>query len=127
MDGFLDLYLLGVALGLGVAAGTPGQRREGNRVLALTLIIAAAVAAGLIAVFATGWAIVATIAGVAIGVFSFRHLAPSAVLAAALALALIALVPVAGYLEALMAPLLGERLRRRASDRFAGLRTLAKD
>ncbi|MBA2614194.1 MAG: hypothetical protein H0U90_00195 [Actinobacteria bacterium] len=127
MDGLLDLYLLGVALGLGVAAGTPGQGREGNRALALALIAAAAVAAALIAVFATGWAIVATIVGVAIGVFSFRHLAPAAVLAAALALALLALVPVVGYLEALAAPLLGERLRRRASGRFAGLRILAKD
>ena len=123
----LDLYLVGVALGLGIAAGAPGPLRPENRVLAIGLILVAAVAAALIAVFATGWAALASLAGVAIGVFSFRHLAPAAVLAAAIGLAVLALVPVAGYVEALAAPVLGERLRRRAAGRYAGLRVLAKD
>jgi len=34
---------------------------------------------------------------------------------------------VLGYLEALAVPLLGARLRRRAPDRHAGLRSLARD
>jgi hypothetical protein len=36
-------------------------------------------------------------------------------------------VPVLGYLEALALPVLAVRLRRRAPERYAGLRTLAKD
>jgi hypothetical protein len=40
--------------------------------------------------------------------------------------AALAFVPVVGYLEAVAVPLLGLRLRRRAPERHAGLRTLAK-
>jgi hypothetical protein len=47
--------------------------------------------------------------------------------AAGLVLAGLALIPVVGYLEALAVPLFGLRLRRRAPDRHAGLRTLARD
>jgi hypothetical protein len=39
----------------------------------------------------------------------------------------LAFVPVLGYLEAIAVPLLGARLRRRAPDRHAGLRSLARD
>jgi hypothetical protein len=38
----------------------------------------------------------------------------------------LAWVPVVGYLEALALPALAARLRRRAPERYAGLRTLAK-
>ena len=127
MDGLLDWYLLGVALGLGVAAGLAGVRREGNRPFAAAVVAVAAAGAGVIAALATGWAVVAALAGVALGVFSFRRLSAAAVPAAALALGLLALVPAVGYLEALFAPVLGARLQRRAGERFAGLRVLAKD
>jgi hypothetical protein len=40
--------------------------------------------------------------------------------------ALLALVPVVGYLEAVAVPVIGARLRRRLPERYAGLRTLAK-
>jgi hypothetical protein len=46
---------------------------------------------------------------------------------ASLAGAALAFVPVLGYLEALAVPVLGARLRRRAPDTHAGLRSLAKD
>jgi hypothetical protein len=46
---------------------------------------------------------------------------------AALAGAALAFVPVLGYLEAVAVPALGVRLRRRAPERHAGLRSLAKD
>ena len=46
---------------------------------------------------------------------------------AALVGAALAFVPVVGYLEALAVPALGARLRGRAPDRHAGLRSLAKD
>ena len=127
MDGLLDWYWLGVALGLGIAAGIPGLRRDGGRLVGLAVVVLAAVAAGVIAALVTGWAVPAALVGVALGVFSFRHLSRAAVPAAALATAALAFVPALGYLEALLAPLLGERLRRRAGDRYAGLRVLAKD
>jgi uncharacterized membrane protein len=41
--------------------------------------------------------------------------------------AILAFVPVVGYLEAVAVLVLGFRLRRRSPDRHAGLRTLAKD
>ena len=44
----------------------------------------------------------------------------------ALVLAALALVPVVGYVEGVVVPLLGLRIRRRAAERYAGLRTLAK-
>jgi hypothetical protein len=46
---------------------------------------------------------------------------------AALVGAALAFVPVLGYLEAVAVPVLGARLRRRAPERHAGLRSLAKD
>lgn len=45
---------------------------------------------------------------------------------AGLVLAGLALVPVVGYVEAVLVPAIGLRLRRRAGERYAGLRTLAK-
>ena len=56
-----------------------------------------------------------------------RRRAAAAVLAAAVALAAVAFVPALGYVAAVVAPFLGERLRRRAAGRYAGLRILAKD
>jgi hypothetical protein len=47
--------------------------------------------------------------------------------AAAVVGAGLALIPAVGFLEALAVPLFGLRLRRRAPDRHAGLRTLARD
>jgi hypothetical protein len=45
---------------------------------------------------------------------------------AALVAAGLAFVPAVGYLEALSLPAIAGRLRRRAPERYAGLRTLAK-
>ncbi len=49
------------------------------------------------------------------------------VAAAALVLAALALVPLLGYVEAVVVPALAGRLRRRAGGRYAGLRILARD
>jgi hypothetical protein len=46
---------------------------------------------------------------------------------AAIAVAALAFVPALGYVEALALPVLAARLRRRAPERYAGLRTLARD
>ena len=45
---------------------------------------------------------------------------------AGLVLAALALIPAVGYVEGVVVPLLGLRVRRRAAERYAGLRTLAK-
>src|SRR5579863_7171857 len=45
----------------------------------------------------------------------------------AVAIAALAFVPGVGYLESVALPALGLRLRSRLPDRFAGLRTLARD
>ena len=46
---------------------------------------------------------------------------------AGFAIAALALVPFLGYLEALALPALAARARRREPERYAGLRTLARD
>ena len=46
---------------------------------------------------------------------------------AGVALAVLAFIPVVGYLEAVVVPALAFRLRRRDGGRFAGLRILARD
>jgi hypothetical protein len=46
---------------------------------------------------------------------------------AGLGIAALALVPFLGYLEALALPALSNRARRREPERYAGLRTLARD
>jgi hypothetical protein len=127
LDGLLDWYLVGLAVGLGVAAGIAGVPRDGTRPFGVAVVVLAAAGAGVIAALATGWAVVGALAGVAAGVFGFRHLSAAAMPAAALAAAGLAVVPALGYVEALLAPFLGERLRRRAGARYAGLRVLAKD
>jgi hypothetical protein len=48
------------------------------------------------------------------------------VAAAGVVVAVLALVPVVGYLAAVAVPAIGVRLRRRSPERYAGLRTLAK-
>ena len=42
-------------------------------------------------------------------------------------IAALAFVPVLGYLEAVLLPILAVRLRRTQPERYAGLRTLARD
>jgi len=46
---------------------------------------------------------------------------------AAVVLAALAWIPAAGYLEAALVPVLAARLRGRAAERYAGLRSLARD
>ncbi|MDQ3858181.1 MAG: hypothetical protein M3327_07010, partial [Actinomycetota bacterium] len=64
MDGLLDWYLVGLAVGLGLAAGIAGVPRDANRTLAVTVVVLAAAGAGVIAALATGWAVVGALVGV---------------------------------------------------------------
>lgn len=126
MDSLFDWYWLGVGIGLGVTAGISGFRRGGPK-LGVVVTALAALAAGVLAALVLVWTLIGYAGGLAIGLVSFRRLSSAAVPAAVVAAAVLAFVPVAGYLEALAAPFLGRRLTRRAGERYAGLRILAKD
>jgi hypothetical protein len=126
VDSVFDWYWLGVGIGLGVTAGISGFRR-GGPTLGIAVTALAALAAGVLAALVFVWTLIGYGAGLAVGLLSFRRLSGAAVPAAVVAAATLAFVPGGGYLEALAAPFLGRRLTRRAGERYAGLRILAKD
>ena len=137
-----DWYTIGVALGLGTAlgvlfAGLLSATALG-RVAAVVLAGAAGAAAGAVIEDWTeigGGVIGGLVGAVAAAVVVSGALRRGgtrgglALIVAAIAtgLALLSFVPVAGYLVAVTVPVLALRLRRTQSERYAGLRTLAKD
>jgi hypothetical protein len=131
-------YTIGIYAGLGTAIGialASALRR------AVPAIVAAAVVGAVIGVLieGAGEAVAAALGGalgalgtIPVVVGTLRRggtRGGTAVIlgGAALAVAALAFVPVLGYLEAVVVPVFGLRLRRRAPERHAGLRTLAKD
>ncbi|HUH15356.1 MAG TPA: hypothetical protein VML35_05685 [Gaiellaceae bacterium] len=137
-----DWYTVGLALGLGAALGVlfAGllSATPLGRAAAVVLGGAAGAVAGLvvdgsaeIAAGAAGGLVGAASAVVVVGGALRRGGTRGGlaliVAAAAIGLAALALVPAAGYLEALVLPILAVRVRRTQAERFAGLRTLAKD
>jgi hypothetical protein len=136
-------YWIGVAAGLGVAAGVFLSGLV--RIAVATLVLAAVAGAGLgFAVDAWqpgSWGDVAAgAAGGTLGALGAVQIVRGAlrrggtrggtallVTGAALAAAGIAWVPALGYVEAVVLPALAARLRRREPERYAGLRTLARD
>ena len=133
-----DWYTVGILVGLGAALGIAAAAILGR-------VLAALVVAAVIAV-AIGFALwqwdeaVGGLVGAACGSVGAAPLVAGTlrrggtrggtallVSLAALVVAGLAFVPVVGYLEALAVPVLGARLRRRAPDTHAGLRSLARD
>ncbi len=131
VDGVLDWYLLGVATGLGVAAGvaTVWLLSRGAQLRPLAAVILAVAVGGVVAIgiLAAGWAFLAGGVGLAVAAASVRRLAAAAFPAAALGAVVLAAIPLVGFAEALLVPVLGSRLGRRAEQRYAGLRVLARD
>ncbi len=136
-----DWYQIGITIGLGVAAGLllagvlAGWRYG---VVASTLgALAVGVAAGLLV---KGWiGLPGALAGAVIGAVSASLIARGAlrrgatqggtaflVGSAAIVVALLALIPVVGYVLAVLVPGLAVRRARQEPARHAGLRTLAK-
>jgi len=137
-----DWYSIGIALGVGIALGTlfAGllSATPLGRIAAVLLAGVAGALAGIViddtaeliggalAGLAGGAAAVVVVAG-ALRRGGTRAGLALIVAGVAIALAALAFVPVVGYLEALALPALAVRLRRTQADRYAGLRSLAKD
>jgi hypothetical protein len=136
-------YWIGVSVGFGAAGGVLVAGLAA-RVVAAAIVVAALVGLGLgYAIDAWqsgGWVDVlgGGVGGVAavLGALQIVRGAlrrggtaggtAALVAAAAVLVAGLALIPAVGYLEAVALPALAARLRRRAPERYAGLRTLAK-
>jgi hypothetical protein len=140
-------YWIGVCVGIGVAVGVFYAGFWGARRDSVVLVPLLALASGFIA----GWAVskwqpgnwgdrAAAIVGVICGLLGAIPVVVGALRrggtrtgtvvflgGAALVLAGLAFVPVVGYLAAIVLPVLALLLRRRRRERYAGLRTLAKD
>ena len=136
-------YWIGVASGLGVAAGIAfAALVPGKPVTAAAIAAALGVSAGIgIGLLVGGWweAVGGAIGGF-LGALAAVPIVAAAVrgggtrfgvgaivLLAGLGVAALAFVPGVGYAEAVLAPLFAHRIRRRGDRRYAGLRILAKD
>ena len=136
-----DWYTVGLFAGLGVAVGIAVVGvLGGRRIAALALVIAAVLGAALGYLLADVEEAVAGGLGGLLGAFGAAQLVSGAlgrggtrlatgffVVVGAVFVALLALVPVLGYVLAIAVPALGLRVRSRAGKRYAGLRTLARD
>jgi hypothetical protein len=134
-------YTVGVVLGLGVSVGVIVAAILGRTLLGAVAGGVAAVAVGVVfGLIADGTLPpIAGGLGGALGMLGASQVVRGAlrrggtvtgvaalVGAVGLLLAALAFVPVLGYVEAALVPLLGFRVRRRSAERYAGLRTLAK-
>ena len=135
-------YPIGIAAGFGVAigllsAGITAPRRPAGLLALLVVAAGAALAVGYVL---EEWGALAGVVGSVVGGLVGSQLVGGAlgrggtrggtailIAGAAAIVAALALIPVVGYLEGALLPLLGARLRRRAGSTYAGLRILARD
>jgi hypothetical protein len=133
-----DWYTVGILVGIGAALGLAAVAFVRSLLPAAAIAVVAAVLIGL--AFGQWDEAVGGLAGAICGALGSAPLVGGALRRGgtrggtavllglvALAGAALAFVPVLGYLEAVAVPALGVRLRRRAPERHAGLRSLAKD
>jgi hypothetical protein len=135
-------YWIGVSAGLGVAVGVLLTGFLAGTRAGLTGAFVLAVGAGIAIGLAVGqWdEAIGGGAGGALGVLGAAQLTTGTLRRGgarlgtgifiglvAIALAGLAWIPVVGYVEATLVPAFAARLRRRAPERYAGLRSLAKD
>jgi hypothetical protein len=134
-------YWIGVCAGLGVAVGVLLAALFAGTRIALTATLVLAAGIGIAIGFALGqWdEAIGGGAGGAFGAIGAAQLVTGTMRRggarfgiivflglAALVLAALAWIPIVGYLEAAVVPALAARLRDRAPERYAGLRSLAK-
>lgn len=135
-------YWIGVCAGLGVAIGVllVGLLGATRALLAAAVVLAAGL--GVLVGFALGqWdEAIGGGAGGVLGSLGTAQLVAGTLrrggtrlgtaffmTAAAVLLAALAWIPIVGYLEAVVVPALAARLRGRMPERYAGLRSLARD
>jgi large-conductance mechanosensitive channel len=133
-----DWYSIGILVGLGAAIGIASTAALRRALAGLVVAVAVSViigfafgqwdeaAGGFVGALCGSLGIEPVVAG------TLRRGGTRGGTATLLALgalvgAALAFVPVVGYLEAVAVPALGLRLRRRAPETHAGLRTLARD
>jgi hypothetical protein len=135
-------YWIGVSTGLGVAVGVLIAALFAGTRIALTAALVFAAGIGVAIGFAIGqWdeALGGAVGGV-LGALGSAQLVGGTmrrggarfgvavfVGLASIVLAAIAWIPIAGYLTAALVPAFGARLRGRTPERYAGLRSLARD
>jgi hypothetical protein len=138
-----EWYRIGLAAGIGaaaglVAAGWLGRTRAGAP---LAMLIGAAVGVGIGFALPGGWknavggaigGLLGGLGGASLSSGTLRRggtRTGTGILIglAGLGVAALAFVPFLGYVEALALPALAGRARRRQPERYAGLRTLARD
>jgi len=140
-------YWIGVCVGVGVAVGVLhaafwGKGRESAILVSLSAIVIGLILGWVISDsepgswFDRGGAVAGAVLGllgavpVVVGALRRGGTRSGTVMllgGAALVLAGIAFIPAAGFLVAIVLPVLALLLRRRRPERYAGLRTLAKD
>jgi hypothetical protein len=134
-------YTIGLSLGLGLGVGVILSAVLGVNTVGVAVALVSGAAAGALVGVAVGGSL-ETIAGGAGGLLgalsaaavvfgAMRRGATRLGLAAfvgvgGVLVALVGLIPILGYVEAVALPVLAVRMRGREAPRFAGLRTLAK-
>ena len=136
-----DWYWIGVCVGIAAAAAVVGTAAVPSAKLRIFVGTALGTLVGVFVGLQFHWyEAVGGIVGAATGLVGAYPLVAGAgrrggtylgtavlVVVAAVVIAGLAFVPVLGYVEAVALLVLGLRLRRRRGDRYAGLRTLARD
>jgi hypothetical protein len=136
-----DWYEIGIMVGLGVAAGIAfAGILAGLRFGVASTLLGSIVVGVVVGLLLNGWLGAAGgVVGAVVGSVSAAMVVRGAgkrgataggtallLFAAAILVAMLALIPVVGYIEAVVLPGLAARRSRRGPDKYAGLRSLAK-
>jgi hypothetical protein len=136
-----DWYEIGVTLGFGLAAGVLLAGALAAWRVGLVVSVLGAVAVGVVAgLLVKGWlGAGGGVVGGIVGAVSASLIVRGALqrgatvggsafllVSASVCIALLALIPIAGYVMAVVLPVLALRRTRREPQRYAGLRTLSK-
>jgi hypothetical protein len=136
-----DWYEIGITVGLGVAAGIAFAGVLAGLRFGFAATLGGALVVGVVAgLLVNGWiGAGGAVVGAVIGAVSAASIVRGAnrrgattggtaflLVGAAIVVGLLALIPVVGYLEAVLMPVIAARRARRGPEKYAGLRSLAK-
>ncbi len=136
-----DWYEIGITVGLGVGAGIAFAGVLAGLRFGFASTLAGALVVGVVAgLLVNGWiGAGGGVVGAVIGAVSAASVVRGAnrrgatiggtaflLIGVAIVVALLALIPVVGYLEAVLMPVIAARRARQGPEKYAGLRSLAK-